>query len=58
MERKPGDRWFWRHVELERRHLDTHRSRSCTEGKPRIDDWMVHDGRFQRVQTRRMHMAA
>lgn len=31
MERKPGDRWFWRHVELERRHLDTHRSRSCTE---------------------------
>ena len=31
MERKLGDRWLWRQVELERRHLDTHRSRSSTE---------------------------
>lgn len=90
MERKLGDRWLWRQVEPERRHLDTHRSRSCTEkqqalrrlslkaavsgcairpamckeilrfpeGKPSIEDWMVHDGRFQRFQSRRMHMAA
>ena len=28
------------------------------EGEPSIDDWTVHGGRLQRVQTRRMHGAA